>query len=214
MLKMRCPKCRKPIRSHLLAEVTTVFCNSCNEYIAVNEVYITAKGYTMLRKDLLSRTHRYEKLLHEAEKEMNLISRSPGISAESVKSINKFVTMLKELLDGARNNFRVHVPDVTVKYNSENGIRSARLVNLSVVGACIEPESTDHLPKIKKPITLNFALPGFDESFLLKGKVAWVKKGAKYRDFETGIGVKFEYMDEATRSRLWKFIAFGEKGWR
>ncbi|MBI3756302.1 MAG: hypothetical protein HY265_09095, partial [Deltaproteobacteria bacterium] len=149
---MECPRCKEVIYSNLLAELKVVFCKNCKINVPVQDVYITAKGYTILKDGLISRIYRYEKLLIEAEKEMEATTRSSYLSKESIESMGKFIAALRELLDGARNNFRVHIPHRIVNYKFDNIVGEGRLVDLSIVGACIEPNDIKFIPRVKEPI--------------------------------------------------------------
>lgn len=206
MLKMECPKCKAPIYSRLLAEITTVYCRKCKTHVPVDDVLISASGYTMFRNDILYRISRYEKLLQEAEKEVIFLGKSGEAASESLKSLRKFIANMNELLDGARDHFRAHLPHVDVNYGLENNTCSGKLINLSVAGACIEPENIECLPQVNSDIYLDFSLPSISKPFSLKGNVAWIKKGAKNRDFDIGIGVKFIALNETSRLLLWEFV--------
>lgn len=210
MLKMECPQCKAIIKSNLLTEVKTVVCKKCKTDIPVQQVYVTAMGYTMLWEDLVARVYKYEKLLVEAEKEMEAMVRSGRMSQQSINSMDKFIRALRDLLHGARNNFRVCLSDTPVQYApdmSASTVHEGKLVDLSVVGACIEPKSSKNLPGVKEFIALKFSLPTVEDPFSIKGKVKWVKHGVKNRNFHTGIGVQFENLQESTRSQLWNFLS-------
>jgi len=206
MLKMECPNCRHQIYSHLLVEVRSVVCKNCKTDVPVRDLYITAKGYTILRSDLIMRMYRYERLLKEAEKEISLMAGGEKTSDETLQSIDRFIATLKEMLEDARNHFRLspHQLPANLKFNGRT--ISGKIVNMSTTGACIEPEDKDLLPGLHEKIELIFSLPGLEELFEIRGKVCWIKKEVKKREFDTGIGVKFEKLDEKTSARLWLYI--------
>ena len=206
MLKMECPHCKHQIYSHLLAEVRSVVCKNCNSDIPVKDLYITTKAYTMLRSDLLMRMFRYEELLNEAEKEVNLMVEREMSADESIESVNSFIATLREMLEDARNHFRLSPHQLPVDLKTSAQTISCKIVNMSTTGACVEPEDLSHLPKLHEEVELNFSPPDLEELFKIRGKVCWIKKETKKRDFDTGIGVKFEEIDEKTRDRLWLYI--------
>jgi Tfp pilus assembly protein PilZ len=206
MLKMECPHCKHKIYSHLLAEVNSVVCKNCKTDVPVKDLYISAKGYTMLRSDLLMRMHRYEKLLKEAEKELTLMVGGKKTCDETVQSIDSFIATLREMLEDARKHFRLSPHQLPVNLKTSTQTISGKIVNMSTTGVCIEPEDKNLLPKLHEKIELNFSLPGIEELFEIRGKVCWIKKGAKKREFDTGIGIKFEKLDEKTKTGLWLYI--------
>ncbi|MBE9503450.1 MAG: PilZ domain-containing protein [Proteobacteria bacterium] len=206
MLRTGCPKCKKPIYSKLLAEVSHVVCPNCQCDVPTKELFITAKEYTMLRSDLLSRVHRYEKLFKEAEKELALMRNNKGVAAESIQSIQKFVSTLKEMLDGARDHVRLQAPNITVKYISGKKSHNTELINLSTVGACIEAKSITSPPASKGPVTLLVQLPDSKKELTINGQVTWIKKGINNSKLDIAIGIQFEKMDKDIRLKIWNFL--------
>ena len=206
MLRTDCPKCKKPIYSKLLAEVNHVVCPNCRCDVPTKELFITAKEYTMVRSDLIPRVHRYEKLFKEAEKELALMINNKGVAADSVKSIQKLISTLKEILDGARSHVRLQAPHITVKYVTGEKSHNAELVNLSTVGACIEAKNFTYPPPLKGPMSLLVQLPDSKKDFTIKGQVTWIKKKINKKKQDIAIGIKFEKMDKETRLKIWNFL--------
>jgi hypothetical protein len=207
MLKMECPKCKGWIHSKILRESNDVFCENCNEDVKVDNVYVSASGYTILKDILNDRVYRYEKLLKEAEKELEVIAEKTSHKGdESVKSINNLVVALKELLEGARNTSRVQLPNVSAEYEFENHKKRGEIIDLSVTGSCIEIDERGQLPQVKREINLKFSLPDSNKKLSIKGKVVWIKRGVRDRGSKTAIGIKFEELSDEVRTLIWDFI--------
>ena len=162
----------------------------------------------MHRDDLLNRISRFQKLLGEVEKEMQVIEGSENVSKTTRSSINKFHTTLQELLIGARSNYRLEIPDglpVEISYNNDK--RTARLVNLSTVGASLELDMSGGPPQNKAEIKLQLALPDTAVSLSTLAKIVWIRKVTKDADSQRfQIGVKFMNLDEKIRDTLWNYI--------
>jgi hypothetical protein len=208
MLQMHCPECREVIKSPYLAELSSIACDHCKEDVAVKDVFVATEGFTMHRDDLLNRISRFQKLLGEVEKEMQVIEGSETVSKTTRSSINKFHTTLQELLIGARSNYRLEIPDgLPIEMDYNNDKRTARLVNLSTVGASLELDMSGELPRHKAEIKLQFALPDAAESLSMLAKIVWIRKVTKDADSQLfQIGVKFMNSDEKIRDTLWNYI--------
>ena len=205
---MHCPECREVIKSPYLAELSSIACDHCKEDVAVKDVFVATEGFTMHRDDLLNRISRFQKLLGEVEKEMRVIEGSETVSKTTRSSINKFHTTLQELLIGARSNYRLEIPDgLPIEMNYNNDKRTARLVNLSTVGASLELDMRGELPRNKAEIKLQLALPNTAESLSTPAKIVWIRKVTKDADSQLfQIGVKFMNSDEKIRDTLWNYI--------
>jgi len=205
---MHCPECREVIKSPYLAELSSIACDHCKEDVAVKDVFVATEGFTMHRDDLLNRISRFQKLLGEVEKEMRVIEGSETVSKTTRSSINKFHTTLQELLIGARSNYRLEIPHgLPIEMDYNNDKRTARLVNLSTVGASLELDMSGELPRNKAEIKLQFALPDAAESLSTLAKIVWIRKVTKDTDSQLfQIGVKFMNPDEKIRDTLWNYI--------
>jgi hypothetical protein len=208
VLKMKCNSCNQFIYSALLAEMETVTCDKCLQTVPVQDLLVTAKGFTVHRDDFLKRIFRYQRLFNEVEKERELMERSPDVNIESKKSVDSFLATLRELLAGARKNFRLHFSEpVKVTFTFGNNRQTGRLVDLSTEGVRIEPEDPGLVPQLKGPISMEFVLPGFSEPVSVSGMVVWIRREKKKEQAETGIGVRFTDLDEAARARFWEAIS-------
>ena len=208
MLQMHCPECKGVIKSPYLAELSSIECDHCKEDVAVKDVFVATEGFTMHRDDLLNRISRFQKLLGEVEKEMQVIEGSETVSKTTRSSINKFYATLQELLVGARSNYRLEIPHglpIEMEYN--NGKRTGRLVNLSTVGASLEFDMSGAPSRNKAEIKLQFALSDAAEPFSLLAKIVWIRKVTKDADSHLfQLGVKFMNLDENVRNVLWNYI--------
>ena len=208
MLQMNCPKCREVIKSPYLAELSSTHCDHCKEDVAVGDVFVATKGFTMHREDLLKRISRFQKLLSEVEKEIRLLENNETVSKTTQSSINNFYATLQELLTGARSNFRLDVPeDLSIEMGYNNGKETGKLVNLSSEGASLEFAELNERPRNKAEVTVQFLLPGTIERLSLLAKVVWIRE--VNRDAESRIikvGVKFMNLDNKVRDTLWDYI--------
>jgi hypothetical protein len=207
MLQTSCPKCKGTIQSPYLNDLSTIECPECSESVAVDDVFIATKGFTMHRGDLLNRISRFQRLLREVEKERASMENDDSVSAKTRKSVEQFYQTLQELLAGARNHFRLEIPSGLSVEIGEEEPNSAKVTNLSSEGASIACEKHDRVFRTKQKIKLQMPLPGASAPLSCVAEVVWVSRPAK--DSETGsfnIGVKFVGLDENIRARIWNFI--------
>ena len=90
MLLMTCPKCDVDIKSPFLAEIESIECWQCKEEVQVKDVFVSTKGFTMSRKDLISRITHYKKLLEETENELKAESKGGGAAIKTQKRDKNF----------------------------------------------------------------------------------------------------------------------------
>jgi len=206
MLKMHCPDCRNIISSPLLADVKSIYCHNCKGFKKVGDLYVTANGYTFMRKHLKARFSRWERLLRDALKERETLRKWKEGDGKSLQALEKFISTMRELLDGARDHFRAYVPsEVPVTCRFEASEVAGRLLNISILGGCVEHVGGRSCPTRGARVKLDFALPNCPEPFLVPGKVAWLQKDSS----QTGIvslGVEFQQLEEPQRTSLWKCI--------
>lgn len=207
MLKMKCPNCQQYIVSALLAEIETVPCEHCRQTVPVQDLLVSAQGFTIHRDDLIKRFFRYQKLLTEVTKERELMEQSRDISVESRQSVDRFLTTLEEMMAGARKNFRIQFSRTApVQISFDRRVFPGWLVNLSMEGARLQTEAPDPLPKPKSVISVEFSLAGRTEAFSLSGVVAWVRPAKEEKTPTRDIGIRFKKLDETTQADLWQFI--------
>jgi len=208
VLKMMCPNCHEPIISSLLAEIDEISCQHCNQGVPVRNVLISARGMTINRDDLLKRFFRYKKLLMEVVEERETMAVNSGAADSSRKSADQFIETLEELMAGARDHFRLNFSiAVPVRIRFDGNVQSGWLVNVSMVGACIEMENLYFMPSVGSIVSIEFTIPGNKKIISLKCMIAWISKAGKKAESTYDIGVKFIDVDENVKSDLWYLIS-------
>ena len=208
MLIMKCPKCNKYISSALLAEITTITCEHCSAEVAVKNVLVSSNGFTFDRQDLLKRFFRYRKLLDEVIDEQSSLTENKNSSAESKNSIKQFLNILQGMMTGARDNFRLQFSSplrVKTSYNRHDC--SGTFYNLSMEGARIEISGSNPLPRVRGDISLEFSLPGQEETLLIPGKVCWTEKAKGSERDKHSVGIKFGALESSIHDVLWVYIS-------
>ena len=208
MLKMSCPNCKGVVNSPFLADVLTIECEQCKEDIPVEDVFITTPYFTINRTDFLNRTFRFQRLLGEVEKDLLLLAKDKTASLKSIENLEQFHTSLHELLDGARDSYRIKMPrDLYVEVNDENGNIRGKLLNLSTEGCSIEFVMFNQVPRKKAELGIEFFFPELSEHIYTHAKVMWLNERVKDNGSQYAIiGVTFVDMDKNTRRCLWNFI--------
>lgn len=208
MFQVKCPKCKESIKSPFLVESETIDCFHCRETVEVRDVVVSTSSFSIHRKDLLKRIPLYKKLLREVEKELSAMDKEKSISTRTRESVEKFRFLLKDLLLGARDSFRMSLPhQLFIEISFEKGKRLARLENLSVTGAAVEFLERGSLPDQNSEVSIHMLLPGHDEPLLIPATIAWIKKQQDDRSAEkVNMGIKFKDLEEKDQSRIRDFI--------
>lgn len=208
MLIMKCPECQKYISSALLAEIPSINCDHCGTNVSVDNVLVTANGFTFGRKDLLKRFFRYRKLLDEVIEERNNLGENPTVSKESKHSIEQFLNILQGMMSGARDHFRCRFDaPVGVRLGIAGKELHGDFADLSMTGACILIDKSHPAPRVKSDVSLNFYLPEKESEFALKGQVCWLEKAREADQKQHRCGIRFFEMPDETGSRLWDYIS-------
>jgi hypothetical protein len=209
MLKMTCQNCTKEISSPLLVELANIDCPHCGKTVPVNNIIISAQGYTYHRSDLIKRLFRYKSLIAEVTNERDLLEKKPGSSPLSKKSLTRFLETLEEMMAGAREHLRIDfAPSLPVAYETEGRTSTCHLINLSLEGARLETETGKPLPNKKSPISINFSLPDEQRSITLNGNVSWTKNAARSKSHHPQIGLRFGHLEQDLQAALWSFISY------
>lgn len=198
MLKTECSICREWIDLPFAAGAPSVVCPRCSGTVEVRDVHIAAGPYMMHRDGLKRSIIKYKRLLGEAEKELEELSRrEKGLGGEpTLKSVAMFVTHLKELLDGCRADQRYPLKRATEAECLYGGASSrCRLVNMSTSGLCLDAAAQPSLATLWSEVGIRLLKGGA----LLPGRVMWVGKG-------TLVGVRFGELPEKTREHVKDFI--------
>ncbi len=208
MLMMKCPKCQNYIRSPLLAELRVIDCDQCQTQAPVTNVLISSNGFTFERNDLLKRFYRYRKLLDEVIEERNSMSVNNNASDASLRSLEKFMSVLQGMMAGARDHYRCELErpiPVTLRYLEQEC--NGTIYNMSMDGACIETASINPLPRVNGVITLRFQLPGQLACHSVTGEICWTQKGDSDAKHSHSFGVRFTSLENSSRDDLWQFIS-------
>ena len=177
MLQMSCPKCKGVISSQLLADVSTIECFLCKEDILVKDVLIKAKYFTVNREAFLNQTFRYKSLLRKVEADRLLLANDKNASINSIENLEQLRTSLHELLEGARDKYRMEIPrDLYVEVTALSRIFRGMLLNLSADGCSIEFERFDSIPQKNSEIIVEFFFPALSELLKTNAKVAWTSE--------------------------------------
>ena len=208
MLLMNCPKCDGAIKSPFLAEVKSVDCWQCKEEVKVQNVFVSTKGFTMSREDLINRISHYKKLLEETENELQATVKEGTTKTKPQESDKSFHSILKALMLGARDNFRLDMPyDLYVELVCDDNKRLGRLINICAQGADIEFVHREELPQAGTEIKLSLLLPESAEPLSLPAKIVWTRKSRKdMHSQHVNIGVHYNNLDKKTHACLWGFI--------
>ncbi len=208
MLIMKCPKCNKYINSALLAEIKSIVCEHCQVDVPVTNVLISSNGFTFDRADLLKRFFRYRKLLDEVIDERNSLMENSQASSASRRSIEQFMTILQEMMTGARDTFRYEfIAPLSVKLRYNKTTCSGTFYNLSTEGACVEIPQSNYLPRVGGQILVEFSLPDDGGDFSISGEVCWTQKAKKIEKSKHSVGIKFSELDSTCHAKLWQFVS-------
>ncbi len=208
MLLMNCPKCDGAIKSPFLAEIKSVECWQCREEVKVGDVFVSTKGFTMSRQDLISRISHYKKLLAETEHELQVTAKEGTTASKPQENDKSFHSILKDLMLGARDNFRLEMPyDLYVELERDNNKRLGKLINICTQGAAIEFVDREELPQAETEIKLSLLLPESAEPLSLSAKIVWTRKSRKDSQSQhVNIGLHYNNLDKKTHACLWDFI--------
>lgn len=197
MLRLECPECKEWIHSPVLTEIKELRCPVCAVIVPVKDLYITAGPFSIYREVLLKNRFKYQRLLAEAEKELEEIKKGGSIRPHSISasSIELFMENIKEMLGGCRDNLRME-DGAAVRCFFKGEPFEAMLVNISSTGACIDTGSL----ALKKDDEVTIELGGTPGVgvFSVMGSAAWAS-GKK-------AGIKFYRMEERVRTSLIDYI--------
>ena len=131
-----------------------------------------------------------------------------GAEIKTQKRDKNFHSILKDLMLGARDNFRLDMPyDLYIELECDDNKRLGRLINICAQGAAIEFVERDKLPLAESEIKLSLLLPESEEALSLPAKIIWTGKSRKdVRSQYINIGVHYNNLDKKTHACLWSFI--------
>jgi len=167
----------------------------------VKDVHVSAGPFMMYREAITGNLAKYRRLLGEAESELAGLREKDALTGAygiSIKSLGLFITSLKELLDGCRNDPRHPLNHaIEVEFLIDGRASRGLLVNLSVTGACIDAKSSTARAALKSEISLRLSDKG--REFLIPGRVMWTNDAGL-------IGVMFTTDDAEAREFLKSLI--------
>jgi len=208
MLMMKCPECEKYIHSALLAEIAKIRCEHCAVEVPVNNVLVSANGFTFERSDLLKRFYRYRKLLDEVMDEKAVLENNPKASAESKRSLEQFLAILQGMMTGAREHYRYQFEaPISTRLDFGSATCHGYFTNLSMEGACLDIPRSQDLPRVGGKVKIEFSLPQKEQLFELEGIVCWTQKASAETRERHRLGVQFCQLDSSLRSILWEFVS-------
>ena len=208
MLQMKCPECEEIISSPFLIEIGSISCNQCKEDVAVRDVFVKTKLFTMHRDTLLKRVRHYRALLNEVESEKVLLEKSDGSSMADPKSLNQYYYALRELLEASRGNYRLKISQNLPLDIEQAGVTSnGWLINLSSKGAAIKTGNRHNVPKQGAEVKLRLSLPVNTEPLSITAKISWTGKSEKGEgQNNTTMGISFTEEHGKSQSYIWDYI--------
>ena len=208
MLQMKCSECEGTLRSPFLVEIGKVGCTHCGATVAVKNVLVTTRSFSMYRDALLNRIRHYRGLLKEVERERQQLENDRTASGAAKKTLDQYYEALKELLEAARGNYRLAVPpDLPLEMETSGQRTRARLVNLSTRGAAITPEGLAAPLRQGSECQLKLSLPESPAQLAITARVAWAGKNEPGQGSGSmTMGVSFVNLTETARGSIWDYI--------
>lgn len=208
MLQMKCPQCEGKINSPFLVEIQSVTCNQCERNVPVTDVFVTTQHFTMHRDTLLKRVRHYRSILKEVEQEKLLLQNNKHETSSQIVTLNQYYAALQELLEAARENYRLKISDeLPLDIGCEGVVSQGRLLNISTKGAAINSNNISGFQQKDTNLKLLFSLPDITVPLSLTAKVAWSSKPSKDEKHDNiTLGVYFSEIKDKFHSYIWDYI--------
>lgn len=176
MLKIECAKCNSWFNLPFNSEGDEVECPKCREKTPAKDVYVAAGPYMIFRDVLIKNMPKYRRLILEAEKEIielekKAVKKTYDISA---KSVNAFISNLREMLDGCRDTVRYRPTETSVEYVIDGKTYAGEIVNISMTGLCLDARKTATVTSLWSAIEVVFKHN--TKPFSAHGKIVWMGK--------------------------------------
>jgi len=199
MLKIECASCHEWFKLPFNSEGDEVQCPQCGQKTSAKDIYVSAGPYMMFREVLIKNMPKYRRLILEAEKEIIELEKKAAKKTYdiSARSVNAFITNLREMLDGCRETVRYRPAETSVDYSIDGASYSGDIVNISMTGLCLKSHSVAPVISLWSPIRVEFKYG--KKPFAADGKVVWMGK-------EGLMGVKFSEKDKEVSDLLRAFI--------
>ncbi|HXI09741.1 MAG TPA: PilZ domain-containing protein [Thermodesulfobacteriota bacterium] len=199
MLKIECVNCHSWFQLPFNSEGENVECPKCKQKTPAKDIYVAAGPYMIFREVLIKNMPKYRRLILEAEKEMvelekRALKKTYDISA---KSVNAFISNLREMLDGCRDTVRYRPAETSVEYTIEGKTYEGDIVNISMTGMCLDGRKTAPVISLWSAVELQFKHG--HKPFGVNGKIVWMSK-------EGLMGVKFSGVGKDASELLRSFI--------
>ncbi len=203
MQKTDCPDCGNSVSSPFLSETRELICPQCGRSFSVRNIYISAGPYIFYRDAVMDKTDKYVHLLKTIQDEANSMEEKGRDSLplrETAKTLNVFVAMLKEVLDGCRERPRLPGGRTSLECSLDDTVFSVKLMNISSTGLCLHREDSEERLRPGRIINLKIEDRSLPNPLCLKGWVVWsTEKGVT--------GMKFVGLDEGLKDKLAGLIA-------
>lgn len=205
MLKIECSNCNEWVHLPFHAGIVETTCPGCSEVIPVKDVYVSAGPYMIFRDVLMKNMYKYKKLLIEAEKDVEDIKKKGGNLKGvdvTVNSMGVFISHLKEMLDGCRDNMRHHVSEeIEVQLGIGGRAVNGKVVNISISGMCIDTGRRNSSTAVGDEVEIQLGAGGHKLAlFTVTGKVMWAGK-------DNFMGIKFSNADRKTQELIKDYIS-------
>lgn len=199
MLKIECANCNSWFHLPFNSEGDEVECPNCKKKTPAKDVYVAAGPYMIFRDVLIKNMPKYRRLILEAEKEILELEKKAAKKTYdiSAKSVNAFISNLREMLDGCRDTVRYRPAETSVEYIIDGKTCAGEIVNISMTGLCLDGGKT--APAVSLWSAIEVVFKNDQKPFTAHGKVVWVGK-------EGLMGIKFSGVETDTSELLRAFI--------
>jgi hypothetical protein len=212
MLQMECPNCEVIISSPFLAEISYVRCKKCDIDVSVQGVFVSTKAFTMSRDTLLKRVTHYRSLLKKIAREKDLSRKGFYKEEKASNSLDQLYNSLQELMEGARDNYRMPIPQgLPLGFEFNGRTYQGKLINLSTKGAGIKADTLNGTPIQNSSVALQMTLSKERPPVAIKANVAWAGSHEVNHDPKNiSIGVSFNEIDTESHQAIWNYLVNNE----
>ncbi len=199
MLKIECVNCNSWFHLPFNSEGADVECPNCRKKTPAKDVYVAAGPYMIFRDVLIQNMPKYRRLILEAEKEILELEKKAAKKTYdiSARSVNAFISNLREMLDGCRDTVRYRPAETGVEYIVDGKTYAGEIVNISMTGLCLDGRKT--APAVSLWSAIEVVFKNGRKPFTAPGKVVWIGK-------EGLMGIKFSGIGSDTSELLRAFI--------
>lgn len=208
MVKIECSNCNSWIQLLFNSRQSTIICPQCSALTRVNDVYVSGGPFLLYRDVLVKNMHKYRRLVSEAEKDILALQKKASASRAyeiSARSLSRFVSDLKEMMDGCRDTVRYRLYGVKTQYVIDKKKYNGNILNISVSGICLEAGKGASVNRLWNDASVLFKGKKTGP-FAVAGKVVWLCKdgrmGINFANvYDTAASLIREYIMEKTENR-------------